>query len=135
MIAAVAVLAAAMLQGADVPVRMIDQGQQSLIEEPRQVAVRTAPAWEALWSEHSLKEAPAIDFQREQVAAITLGSRVSAGYSIEIVSVSRTADGALVRYRERRPPPDAVTAQVLTFPYCFVALPVTVGPLRFERVQ
>lgn len=135
MIAVAAAIAAMMLQAPSLPVRVLDQGQQSLVEESRQEVVRTAQAWEALWEQHSLKEAPAVDFRREQVVGIFLGSRLSAGYSVEIVSVTRVGDGAGVRYRERRPAADAVTAQVLTFPYCIVAVPASAGALRVERVE
>ncbi|MGE0448006.1 MAG: protease complex subunit PrcB family protein [Vicinamibacterales bacterium] len=135
MIAAATLLAMAFMQGAQVPVRIVEQGHQSLVEDRREEVVRTPETWTTIWHEHSLADPPAIDFQREQVAAIFLGTRMSAGYSVEIVGVSRAGDGAVLRYRERRPPPDAVAAQVLTFPYCIVAVPASAGALRIERVE
>ena len=40
-----------------------------------------------------------------------------------------------MRYRERRPAPGMLSAQVLTFPYSIVAVPRLTGPVRFERVD
>jgi hypothetical protein len=45
-------------------------------------------------------------------------------------------DGVLlVRYRETRPPDDAITVQVITSPYHIAAAPKPAGEVRFERAQ
>ena len=38
-------------------------------------------------------------------------------------------------YRERKPPSNAITAQILTFPYSIVAVPRVTGAVRFERID
>jgi hypothetical protein len=49
---------------------------------------------------------------------------------------ARDEHGALVvRSRDTTPPPGAITAQVITSPYCIVALPRRDGDVRFERFQ
>jgi hypothetical protein len=40
-----------------------------------------------------------------------------------------------VRYQETTPKPGVMTAQVLTFPYHFVAVPKATGDVKFEKVQ
>jgi hypothetical protein len=124
-----------LLQG-DAPLRVLDKGDQTYVDEARQVVARTAPEWTTLWRQHSPdRPRPAVDFAREMVAGVFLGSRPSAGFAVDIVS-ARDEHGALVvRYRETIPPPGIITAQVITSPYCLVALPRRDGDVRFERSQ
>jgi hypothetical protein len=128
------VVAAVVLQ-AETPVRVLDKGDQSNVDEARQVVVRTAAGWTGLWRQHAPdRQRPNVDFARDMVAGVFLGSRPSAGFAIDVVG-ARDEDGNLVvRYRETRPPAGAVTAQVITSAYCIVALPQRDGEVRFERV-
>lgn len=67
----------------------VTQGTDSSIDESRQVVIRSAAEWQALWKAHDAdRAAPVVDFAR-----------------------------SVVEYLERRPPPEALTAQVLTSPY------------------
>jgi hypothetical protein len=135
--AAVLVLAAlAQAPAGDVAVRIVAQGQQSGVEEERQVVASTSEAFVALWRDHATPAAPlpAVDFTREAVVGLFLGTRPTAGYRVDVASVRRTADAVVVQFRERRPPADVLTAQVLTAPYILVAIPASTAPIRVERV-
>jgi hypothetical protein len=116
--------------------RTIDKGDHSLIADGRQVIVRTPTEWHALWREHAgERERPAADLSREMIVGVFLGSRPTAGFRIEIVGVDERDSGVVVRYRETRPSPGGLTAQVLTSPYHLVALAQRPGEVRFERVE
>ena len=66
--------------------RTLGKGPMSAIDEPRQVTVRSAAEWAALWKENGASEpVPAVDFSREMVVGVFLGSRPTAGYGVEIV--------------------------------------------------
>jgi hypothetical protein len=132
---ALALLATMLFQSSEVPVRPIDAGGQSGVEESRQLLVTTPAAFAALWREHSPRPQPSVDFTRESVVGIFLGMRNTAGYSVAIASVTRDRSGLLVRYREHAPAADAITAQVLSFPYALVAIPAAAPPVRFEAVR
>jgi hypothetical protein len=134
-IRALAMVAALGLQAGDLPVRSIDRGFQSGVEAPRQVVVTSADAFAALWREHSIKPAPMVDFTREAVVAVFLGVRQTAGFSVDIVSVTGGPMGTVVTFRERTPGADAITAQVLTFPYVIAAVQGLTPPVRFESVR
>jgi hypothetical protein len=69
------------------------------------------------------------------VIGVFLGSRNTAGYSVEIIAAQPGADALVVRYRQREPARDAITAQIITMPYHIVAVPRTSGEVKFERVQ
>lgn len=133
---AIAALLVAVLQ-ASLPMRSLDQGQESGIEAAKQVSARNADEWDSLWKQHASGRArPSIDFGKEVVAAVFLGSRPSAGYGVQIVGVRQEGSALVVSYRETRPAPDALTAQVLTSPYHIVAIPKgSTTDVKFERVN
>ena len=128
--------AALALQAPSEP-RTIDKGDQSNVDDARQVVVQDAAAWRRLWLQHSPdRPMPAVDFARETVVAVFMGSRNTAGYSVTIQSVTEGGGALVVKYRETRPAPGGVTAQVLTFPYHIVAVPKASGTTAtFEKVQ
>lgn len=129
----IGVLLAAVLQAA-VPIRSLDKGIASQIDMARQVTVQSAAEWTTLWSQHAGDRArPAVDFSREMVLAVFLGTRSSAGFSVEIVGAREEGGALVVTYRESRPQPGSVTAQVLTSPFHLVAVPKH-GDVKWERV-
>jgi hypothetical protein len=97
--------------------------------------VRTAAEWNALWRQHSPdREQPPVDFGREMVVAVFMGSRPTAGFNVEVVSAQVEEGVLVVRIRETRPPGDRVLAQVITSPYHLVAVPRHNGDVRFESL-
>ncbi len=138
--AVLAALLAAAQAGAP---RTIDRGTQSRIEERREQAVANTAEWRALWTEHAAqRELPDVDFARELVVAVFLGMRPTSGYGVEIVDAGSEPSGVpVVRYRETRPGPDMITAQVITAPFHIAAIERPAGGadlakrVRFERVD
>jgi PrcB C-terminal len=117
-------------------IRTIERGQTSWLDSPRQVVVRTPEEWAALWRSHAPdRPLPAVDFTKDMVVAIFLGSRPSAGYSVEITGIKSANSGVVVQYRETEPRSDAVTAQVITDPYHIVATAKQAGEVRFEKIN
>ena len=122
------------LQGVS-PLRVLEKGDQSNVDEPRQVAVRTAAEWKTLWRQHSPdRDQPRVDFGRDMVVGVFLGSRTTAGFSVEIVSALVEQGVLVVRFRETRPQSDRIVAQVITSPYHLVAVPHHSGEVRFENL-
>jgi hypothetical protein len=121
------------LQGVS-PLRVLEKGDQSNVDEPRQVAVRTAAEWKTLWRQHSPdRDQPRVDFGRDMVVGVFLGSRTTAGFSVEIVTALVEQGILVVRFRETRPQSDRIVAQVITSPYHLVAVPRHSGDVRFEN--
>ena len=113
----------------------IARGPSSQIQEPRTVIIRTAVDWQALWTGHAGDvRRPAVDFSKVMVAGVFLGTRPSAGYSVEITAVTRTGTSAIVEYRERQPGPDQMTAQVLTAPFHLVTIPRDIERVQFWAI-
>ena len=127
---------AALLQSTPPPVRTVGKGPMSAIDKPRQVTVRSAADWGALWKENGAPAPlPAVDFSREMVVGIFLGSRPTAGYGVEIVRAVGNTGSFIVEYVEMMPSRDAITAQILTSPYHLAAVPKHEGTVTFKKVD
>lgn len=114
------------------PMTTVASGTLSSIDEPRQAVIRTPDEWQALWRRHgSADPPPAIDFDRQMVLAVFLGSRPTAGYRVEIVSARKTSQGLRVEYVETQPDPDKMVAQILTAPFHLVAIDRQEGAVQF----
>jgi hypothetical protein len=114
----------------------VHHGSQSLIEDSREVTVRTASEWQALWKDHAPSaRLPRVDFAKNMVVGIFLGTRPTGGYSVEIVSVEATGGETVVTFRETRPGRDAMLTQALTSPVHLVRIPQQKGAVRFARAK
>jgi len=115
--------------------RTIAKGDQSNVDDAKQALVRTEAEWTKLWQQHAPDHPkPAVDFSKEMVVAVFMGSRPNAGFSTTITS-AMAANGALVvRYNETMPRAGAVSAQILTFPYHIVAIArAEVKDVKFQK--
>jgi hypothetical protein len=116
--------------------KTIDKGDHSNMDDAKQVVVKTPAAWKQLWQQHSPdRPLPAVDFTKEMVVGVFMGSRPTAGYSLEIVGAMENSGTLVVRYREALPPRGTMTAQVVTSPYHLVTVPFFPGEAKFEKVQ
>ena len=112
----------------------LGRGDLSQIEDSRDVVVRTAAEWATLWRQHAGEgKPPAVDFTRSIVIAVFLGSRQSAGYTVEITGIEKEDTGLVVTCREQRPASGAMVAQMLTSPFHIVRTEAHSGPVRFKR--
>jgi PrcB C-terminal len=132
----IAVLLAAILQ-ASLPMRPIDKGLNSTMDDKRQAVVRTDAEWTRVWTQHAgEKTRPAVDFSKDMVLALFMGTRPTAGFATEIVGVREEAGTLIVSYKETRPSPESVAAQILTSPFHIVAVPRgTATAVKWERVN
>ena len=116
-------------------VRTIEKGDQSNIDDAKQVLVRTEAEWTKLWQQHNAdRPRPAVDFSKEMVVGVFMGSRPNAGFSTAVISATAGNGTLIVRYKETKPGPSSVSAQILTFPYHLVAIPkADVKDVKFEK--
>ncbi len=111
----------------------IAQGTRSAMDDPKETVARMASEWQTLWREHAGSEpAPAVDFAKEMVAAVFLGTRPTGGYGVDIVAARREGAALIVEYRERRPPPGALASQALTSPFHIVRIARHDGTVTFR---
>ena len=116
--------------------KTIEKGMDSQIDRSQQRTARSAEEWATLWNQHAgERPRPSVDFVREMVVGVFLGSRPTGGFSIEVVGAREEGGALVVQYRETRPPPGSVAAQILTSPYHLVTLPARAGDVRFEKTE
>jgi hypothetical protein len=129
-------MSVALLQAVVPPMRSLDRGGQSEIEVQRQVTVRDREGWASLWRAHAPgRPAPAVDFSREMVVGVFMGTRPTAGFEVDIVGYRESGTDVVVLYRETAPPRDAITAQVIVSPYHLVVIPRRTGTVTFEKLK
>jgi hypothetical protein len=113
----------------------VAKGDMSGQQLARQVTVRTADEWKALWKEHGPAEKmPAVDFTKNMVVGIFLGSKPSTGHEVEIVGVRTQEKDLVVEYVQKQPARGTLAAQILTEPYHLVSVPRHAGAVRFIHV-
>lgn len=127
-------LIAAVVQTAPNSMPTLSRDQMSGIDQPRQAVARSAEEWATLWREHAGDQpAPKVDFNTQTVLAVFLGTRMSAGYAVEIVGTRAEGADLVVQWRERQPERGMVSAQIITSPSHIVSVPKVAGTIRFEQ--
>lgn len=113
----------------------VEKGQDSAVEDARNVTVRSQAEWIKVWRMHNFeKPAPKVDFTKDMVVGVFMGGRSSAGFNVEIVGARVEAGKLVVQYREDVPARGTMTAQILTSPYHLVSVPRVDGDVKFEPV-
>lgn len=129
---------------AAVSFRRLERGPVTgIVTTPRSAGdrrvVADAAAFAALWASHRPgAQPPAVDFAREQVAALLLGERPTSGWEIEVVGVAEVSSGAATTFEVsyRRTSPAGATTPGPTSPFDLVAIdrPAAQGGLTFRDV-
>jgi len=129
-------LLAALIQPGGAPLRQLDKGDQSNVDDARQTVARTPEEYNTLWRLHSPdRPQPKVDFAKEIVVGVFMGSRPTAGFAIEILGTREETGTLVVQYRETRPARGMITAQVITSAYHIVAISSRPATVRFERIE
>jgi hypothetical protein len=119
----------------------LSRGGRSGIGDAQQVVVRDQAAWEASWAAHTTTQPlPSVDFNRETVVAVFLGSRPNAGFSVTITAATPSASGEqlVVHFAETTPGGSCLVLPVITQPFHIVKVPrseaevVFMGTIRVE---
>lgn len=116
--------------------RVLATGALSAVTRPGERVVRTEQDWQKLWDEHAARvepkpALPAVDFNKEMVVAVFMGRRPTGGYSVSVTGVRRGEKDVVVSVRRNSPPPGAITPQIVTSPYVFVAISKSDRPVKF----
>lgn len=122
----------------EIAITHIAGGAYCGIEDRKYVAVTSDSTWKELWDmihrdTRPVPEVPAIDFSRETVIGVFLGTRSTGGYSIEIVDASLQNNKLSVKYKTESPAPGDMVSMALTQPYHVVTVNVTRAEVEFSR--
>src|SRR6202023_1375034 len=103
-VAAVLVLEGGAPARGPLEMKTIEKGTDSAVESAGQFTARTQQEWTKLWRSHAWdRPLPSVDFARDMVVAVFMGSRPTAGYAVEIVGTRLQQGTLIVEYRESPP--------------------------------
>jgi PrcB C-terminal len=112
------------------------------LDQRARLVVRDDATWRSLWSRIYMGSSPvppppAIDFSREMVVVVALGSRSTGGYGILLEDASEEgASGTAITLRSTSPGPNCIVTLAFTQPVDIARLPSRQGAVRFvERAQ
>ena len=112
----------------------VHRGSDSQIESSRNVSIRSSSEWTALWKEHAPgTPATKVDFTRDMVVGVFLGTRPTAGYGVTVARVETQDADLVVTYLEAQPKPGELLTQALTSPVHLVRVPQHKGNVRFVK--
>ena len=111
------------------------------VKDSVRLVVRDSGAWQAVWDRIQAKQSavrrPTIDFSREMVIVVGLGSRGSTGHSIEVDSILAYESSGVIEVHLTKTQPMAGTevGMLATAPLDAVRLPRHRGDVRFVEQQ
>jgi len=113
-------------------------GEHSNITEAKQLVVTSKEALQALFKNinktRSPKVAlPEINFKKELVLALFMGSKTSGGYATKIDHITVNKDAVYVYYTESYP--KGMATSVMTQPYYLASYPKTDLPFHFKLMK
>jgi len=122
-------------QGAAIPFESLAKGAFSGVSMPRQVVIKDAAAWEALWLEHGGPDAkpPAVDFHGKMVIGVFMGRQGNGCYSTAISNISRDSNKINVLYLDEVPGKDVLCTLAVTAPAHLVEIDRSDMPVEFAR--
>lgn len=122
--------------GTPVAFKTIVSDTFSNIESPREVVIKDAAAWSALWAEHSKTRiaAPEVDFSRNMLVAVFQGSGNPGCGSFDVVHVGSKDGKLLVEYEIRDMSPVAICLAAVTQPMRVALVPKVDAQVEFRKI-
>lgn len=105
------------------PLVSLESSLQSNVKVARNVVVKDAAAWSALWAEHAGTGAPpAVDFSQKMVVASFIGQRPTGCYNVTLTGAWRAGPAVTVYRRTQVPGPAVLCTQAFTSPAHMVVM-------------
>jgi hypothetical protein len=111
------------------------RGQLGFSLEAKNAVVKSAEEWRALCNTNSAglaAPAASIDWSKQMLITVSLGSRPSGGYSVEIDRVTQQGSLWIVHAHESRPAEGSMQTQMITSPFDCVSTPRFEGRIVFS---
>lgn len=113
------------------------QGENCGLDKAATHIARNEADWQALWPKLSGQPAQTapkdVDWNKDQLIVIALGTKGTPGYSVYVETVERTRPSEyVIRYVETRPLQGQLLPQVTTAPFVIIRVEKTVGTPQVE---
>ena len=108
------------------------------IEQGKQLVISSTEAWEELWKKvyrgtEPEPELPVVDFSKETVLAVFMGTRSTGGYSIEISGLAGKEEKVKAIVKTRSPLPGEMVSMALTQPFHIVKVNKAFTDIEFIK--
>jgi PrcB C-terminal len=106
-------------------------------DKPARLVVRDALTWQVVWNQIYLRQSPVpplppIDFSREMMVVVALGSHSTGGYSILLDSAAEAANnGIAVIVDSSSPGSNCIVTEAFTQPVDVARVPLRHGAVSF----
>ncbi|TVR74545.1 MAG: protease complex subunit PrcB family protein [Marinilabiliales bacterium] len=122
----------------EIEITHITRGPFCGVEQQQNIAVTDNAHWKELWTtvqrnRHPADDLPEIDFSRQTIICVFLGTRSTGGYSVEILGASLQGDTLTVLYTTESPAPGDMVSMAITHPCHIVSVDVTAEQVEFSR--
>lgn len=97
--------------------------------------LRSTAEWQAFWRQVDKPVPRPLDSARELAVVVALGQRRTAGYRAEIVGSYPAGDAWVIEYREHKPEPGMMLAQMITEPWAVTIVPRTDRSVTARRLE
>lgn len=124
----------------EIEIAHITRGPFCGVEQQQNIAVTDNSHWKELWTTVQRNRRPAddlpeIDFSRQTVICVFLGTRSTGGYSVEILGASLHRDTLTVLYSTESPAPGDMVSMAITQPCHIVSVDATAEQVEFIRKE
>jgi hypothetical protein len=114
--------------------RTYTSGVHSQVRQPSSFVVRTEGDFQQYWRQAHRGNAPKdIDWNREMLAVIHMGTLSTSGYSVSVEKIERIRGEIVVSIVERVPSAGQMVAPTLTSPFMIVRIVRTAGAVKFAK--
>lgn len=122
--------------------REVVAGNQSNIQQITRQVIRNQEQWVKWWDEHNpveilvegrtvVEPPPKVDFTVETVLVATMGRHSSGGFSIRFTGIHREGEVVTATLNTTFPGVDDIVTNVMTAPFCVIAIPKHEGRVEF----
>ena len=107
------------------------------LDKPARLVIRDAVTWRVIWNQIYLRQSPVpplppIDFSRDMMVVVALGSHSTGGYSILLGGASEVANaGIAVIVDSSSPGSNCIVTEAFTQPVDIARLPLRDGAVSF----
>ncbi len=119
---------------------IVHDGTYSAIQEKRELVINTNDEYQKLMQDvyknmDQMPRIPVVDFTKNTLIAVFVGTRSTAGYLVSIDSISESSKNLNVEVLETTPGKNCMTSDVITAPYTIVKVPKTDKKAVFKYSQ
>ena len=125
------------VSAARISYKLIDQGFYSGVSSNRNVVIKDKASWMGLWQEHNKTNAnmPNVDFSKNMIVGLFMGSRPTGCYAIEDVTVWRAAGKIQITHHNLNPGPTIDCTMSVSSPFKLIEIPRSEEIVEFQSIS